>query len=223
MAHDHWTLQRKRLAEDVSKTTKIRNRRIIDAIASVPREHFVTETLRSHAYEDRALPLTEEQTISQPSMVAIMLQELDCGPNDRVLEVGAGSGYAAALLGRIAGEVHAIELRPNLAHGARRVIERLGYDNVKIHVGDGSRGLAQFAPYDRILVSAGAAEIPEALVHDLAPGGRIAIPVGTDDFGQALMVGVKDADGTTHWKRTTPCIFVPLITDSEQASTAHSR
>jgi protein-L-isoaspartate(D-aspartate) O-methyltransferase len=143
-------------------------------------------------------------------MIAVMLQALALEPHHRVLEVGAGSGYAAALLGQLAREVYAIEIVPELAQRAKKRMAALGITNVQIVVGNGRRGLPAFGPYDRILVSAGSADVPEELLTQLAPGGRIAIPVG-DDLGQQLVIGVKDASGSMQWESSIPCIFVPLV------------
>jgi len=156
------------------------------------------------------VPLDEGQTVSQPSMIAIMLGELDCLADHLALEVGAGSGYAAALLGQLVREVHAVELRPSLAERARANLDRAGASNVHVVQGDGRWGLPARAPFDRILVSAAPTQIPDALVAQLAPGGRLTIPVG-DEHGQTLMVGEKSRHGNMRWQRTVPCIFVPLV------------
>jgi protein-L-isoaspartate(D-aspartate) O-methyltransferase len=143
-------------------------------------------------------------------MIAIMLRALDCQPRDRVLEVGAGSGYAAALLSPLCSEVFAIEIRPALAAKARQMLAAVGANNVRIHVGDGNAGLPERAPFDKILVSAGAREVPAALLEQLAPGGRIAIPVGNSD-AQTLLVGVREQSGEIAWTNGISCMFVPLI------------
>jgi protein-L-isoaspartate(D-aspartate) O-methyltransferase len=207
---DGYLQERERMVRRIRGTTSIEDPRILAAFMSVPRHLFVPESQRSSAHDDRALPLFEMQTISQPSMIAVMLQALDCQPRDRVLEVGAGSGYAAALLGRLAEEVDAIEIRPSLAARGRQTLTTLGYDNVRIHVGDGAMGLPALAPFDKILVSAGARHIPTALIAQLAPGGRIAIPVGDSD-AQTLLVGERTGDGEMSWVRSISCMFVPLI------------
>jgi len=199
-----------RLAERVRASTEIDDPHILHAFATVPRHEFLAEAQREAAYEDRALPLDDGQTVSQPSMIAIMLRELACEAGQRALEVGAGSGYAAAVLGRLVGEVYAIELRPALARRARANLERAGTTNVHVVEGDGSRGLIAHAPYDRILVSAAPNRIPDALVEQLAIGGRIAIPVG-DERTQTLLVGRKTGPRSVDWRRTVPCIFVPLV------------
>jgi len=187
--------------------------RILAAFASVPRERFVPEALTAKAYEDRALPIGQDQTISQPSMVALMLGALAPAPGDRALEVGAGSGYAAAVLSRLVREVEAVEIRPVLAERATHVLAELGYDNVRVHLGNGELGLPDHAPFDVILVSAGARATPRALVAQLAPGGRIAVPVG-DPRLQTLLVGRRDTGGGIGWERRVRCVFVPLVSEA---------
>ena len=196
--------------ERIRASTDLHDVRILQAFADVPRHQFLAEAQLEIAYEDRAVPLDDGQTVSQPSMIAIMLQELACEPGQRALEVGAGSGYAAAVLGRLVAQVYAIELRPALAVRARAALERSGVTNVQVIQGDGSRGLAEHAPFDRILVSAAPTRIPEALIAQLAVGGRIAIPVG-DERSQTLVVGYKTGPDDLTWERTVPCIFVPLV------------
>jgi protein-L-isoaspartate(D-aspartate) O-methyltransferase len=202
--------ERQALAERIRTSTRIEDMRILNAFANVPRHEFLSETQRSIAYEDRAVPLDEGQTISQPSMIAIMLSELGCHAQHRALEVGAGSGYAAAVLAQLVREVHAVELRSTLAEAARLNLARSGTLNVRVVEGDGRAGLPAHAPFDRILVSAAPREVPEALVAQLALGGRLAIPVG-DEHSQTLLVGEKDEQGQVSWRRTVPCIFVPLV------------
>jgi protein-L-isoaspartate(D-aspartate) O-methyltransferase len=192
--------------------TGIDNPRILGAFLEVPRHAFVNPAQLEVAYDDRALPLDEAQTISQPSMVAIMLQELALEPEHRVLEVGGGSGYAAALLSRLVQRVDSIEIRPQLAERARRILERLGYDNVRIHVGDGRRGLPEAAPFDRILVSAAAESIPAALGDQLVPGGLLAIPRGTGQT-QHLAIATRTDRGALEVRRSVSCVFVPLVGD----------
>ena len=201
---------RQHLVERIRASTDLRDARILQAFADVPRHEFLSEAQLEIAYEDRAVPLDDGQTVSQPSMIAIMLQELACEPGQRALEVGAGSGYAAAVLGRLVAQVYAIELRPALAIRARAALERSGVTNVQVIQGDGSRGLADHAPFDRILVSAAPTRIPDALIAQLAVGGRIAIPVG-DERSQTLVVGHKIGPDDLTWERTVPCIFVPLV------------
>jgi protein-L-isoaspartate(D-aspartate) O-methyltransferase len=202
--------QRQHLVERIRASIDLSDARILQAFADVPRHEFLSEAQREIAYEDRAVPLDDGQTVSQPSMIAIMLQELACEPGQRALEVGAGSGYAAAVLGRLVAHVYAIELRPALAARARAALERSGVRNVHVVEGDGSRGLADYAPYDRILVSAAPARVPDALVAQLAVGGKIAVPVG-DERSQTLVIGHKTGPDSVDWQRRWPCIFVPLV------------
>lgn len=209
MAADH-SAERARMVERIRRATGIEDASVLSAFARVPRHEFVPERERAHAYEDRALPLSEDQTISQPSMIAIMLHALGCRPEHRALEVGAGCGYAAALLAVLCREVDAVEIRPKLAAGAAALLARLEFDNVRVHATDGRLGLPERAPFDRILVSAGAHSVPAALLDQLAPAGRIAIPVG-GDWGQTLMIGDKQPNGSVQWRHDVPCMFVPLV------------
>jgi protein-L-isoaspartate(D-aspartate) O-methyltransferase len=210
MQRDEFETDRAKLVDRVRKTTGITDERVLQALMRVPRHCFVPPAELFVAHEDRALPLSENQTISQPSMVAIMLDALRCSPEDRALEVGAGSGYAAALLAQLVAEVDAIEIRPLLAERARQTLASLGIDNVHVYARDGSQGMPERAPFQRILVSAGAASLPERLVDQLAPGGRIAIPIG-NEVTQTLRVGERRAGGEVHWEDSVPCMFVPLV------------
>lgn len=164
----------------------IRDPRVLAAMRTVPRERFVGAGMEEHAYEDSPLPIGADQTISQPYIVALMAQAAEIAPGDRVLEVGAGSGYAAAVLSRLAGRVVAIERHASLAGEARERLAALGYDNVAVHVGDGSTGWPGDAPYDAILVAASAPEPPPALCAQLAIGGRLVVPVDAGDDHQRL-------------------------------------
>ena len=161
---------------------------VLDAFRQVPREAFVPEELREFAYEDGPLPIGQGQTISQPYIVALMIEAAGVSPGDRVLEVGAGSGYAAAVMSRIAGEVFAIERHAALAEAAQRRLLELGYDNASIICGDGSVGLADEAPFDAILVAAGGDKVPEPLKAQLKIGGRLVVPVGGEDMQSLLCV-----------------------------------
>jgi protein-L-isoaspartate(D-aspartate) O-methyltransferase len=202
--------EREALAKTVLENTGVTDPRILDAFRSVPRDAFVPSDLLELAYQDRALPIGEGQTISQPSMIALMLAALAPAATDQALDVGTGSGYAAALLGQLTAHVHAVEILPDLALRARRTLARLGVNNVEVEVGDGAEGQRRHAPFDVILVSAAARTMPRRLLDDLAPGGRIAIPLG-DERAQHLMVGHRRRDGELVWERRTPCVFVPLV------------
>jgi protein-L-isoaspartate(D-aspartate) O-methyltransferase len=202
-----------KLADAIEASADVHDPRILAAFRAVPRERFVPEELAAFAWDDRALPIGEGQTISQPSMLALMFAALAPQPNDRALEVGAGSGYAAALLGQLTCHVEALEIRPELAERAQRTLSAIGASNVHVSVGNGEHGLPERAPFDVIMVSAGTRATPPELVQELAPGGRIAIPVG-DRAGQHLFVGRRERDGELVWERRVPCVFVPLVRDA---------
>lgn len=188
----------------------IRDARVLAAMREVPRERFVRAGLAEFAYRDSPLPIEEEQTISQPWIVAAMAEAADLTPEDRVLEVGAGSGYAAAVLGRIASHIFAIERRPALAALARGRMSALGYGNVEIRVGDGTCGLEAEAPFDAILVSASGPEVPPALRQQLAIGGRLVIPVG--EPGAQKLWKLTRTDETHFAEQDLGAVaFVPLI------------
>jgi protein-L-isoaspartate(D-aspartate) O-methyltransferase len=183
---------------------------ILDAFRAVPRERFVPGHLQSSAYADGALPIACSQTISQPYIVALMIHSARVGPESRVLEVGAGSGYAAALLGRLAGEVIAIERIPELAEAARERLQALGIANVAIVTADGTRGWPGRAPYDAILVAATAAEPPRALLDQLTDGGRLVIPLGSPALGETLVRITRHGERFEE-EPLTGVRFVPLI------------
>jgi len=189
----------------------IRDRHVLDAMRTVPRERFVDEQMREFAYEDSPLPIGEGQTISQPYIVALMIEAAEVAPGDRVLEVGAGSGYAAAVMSRIAKTVHTIERHAPLAGQARERFQSLGYDNIELRVGDGTRGWAEAAPFDAILVAAGAPETPQALREQLAVGGRLLIPVGDEESGQRLRRITRTGREQYEQDDLGGVRFVPLI------------
>jgi protein-L-isoaspartate(D-aspartate) O-methyltransferase len=184
---------------------------ILDAFREVPREEFVDEEHRRWAYDDNPLPIEAGQTISQPYIVALMIEAAAIAPGGKVLEVGAGSGYAAAVISRIAERVVAIERHGELAHIARERMARLGYDNVRIIQGDGTRGCADEAPFDAILAAASGSHVPKPLVDQLAPGGRLVMPVGDPGFVQELVKVTKRPEGTTRQENLGGVRFVPLI------------
>ena len=187
----------------------IRNERVLEAMERVPRELFVPAELRERAYDDAALPISAGQTISQPYMVARIVEELGLDGDEAVLDVGTGSGYQAAVLAELADHVDTIERIPELADQAKRNLEEAGYDQVDVHQGDGSRGYAQGAPYDAIAVAAAAPGFPQALYDQLTVGGRLVVPVG-GRRGQRLEVIVRSPEGPAVLK-SVPCRFVPLV------------
>ena len=188
----------------------IEDERVLAAMARVPRELFVAPELREAAYADAALPIGEGQTISQPYMAALICEQLALQGDERVLDVGTGSGYQAAVLAELAAEVHSIERIPELAQRARANLAAAGYgDRVQLHVGDGTRGVPESAPFAAIAVAAAALEAPPALYEQLEPRGRLVVPVGGSD-GQWLEVVVRTPEGPAVL-RTVPCRFVPLV------------
>jgi protein-L-isoaspartate(D-aspartate) O-methyltransferase len=197
------------MVEDQLRRRDIVDERVLAAMERVPRELFVPPDLRSRAFDDAALPIGVGQTISQPYMVARILEELGLDGDERVLDVGTGSGYQAAVLAELADEVHTIERIPELAEQAEQSLAEAGYDRVQVHVGDGSRGLPEHAPYDAVAVAAAAPGFPQALYDQLRPGGRLVVPVG-GRHGQRLEVIVRTPEGPAVL-RSVPCRFVPLL------------
>jgi protein-L-isoaspartate(D-aspartate) O-methyltransferase len=189
----------------------IRSERVLHAMAEVPRQEFVPHALVEFAYEDTPLPIDEEQTISQPYIVALMLEALELTENDRVLDVGTGSGYAAAVASRIASEVYGIERHASLARAAAERCSNLGYTNVQIRQGDGTRGWPEYAPFDAIMVAAGGPDVPESLKEQLAIGGRLVIPVGESPRVQNLYRFRRTGADTWQHQDLGPVAFVPLI------------
>jgi protein-L-isoaspartate(D-aspartate) O-methyltransferase len=182
---------------------------VLRAMGEVPREEFVPEEMRRSAYNDSALPIGYEQTISQPWVVAAICQALHLRGGENVLEIGTGSGYSAAILARLASRVVSLERVPELAEGARRSLDRLGIDNVEVVVGDGSRGYPQEAPYDAIAVHAATPEAPHSLLAELAPDGKLVVPIATGSAD--LLTAFVREDGNLHQETIGPCRFVPLI------------
>jgi protein-L-isoaspartate(D-aspartate) O-methyltransferase len=182
--------------------------RVLAAMERVPRHRFVPEELRDRAYGDHPLPIGHEQTISQPYIVAFMTEAARIGPSDRVLEIGTGSGYQAAILAEVAGEVFSIELIPELADGARRVLTELGYSGIQVRTGDGYAGWPEHAPFDAIIVTAAPDHIPPALVEQLRVGRRMVIPVGRGE--QEMLVVTRTATGIER-ESVFPVRFVPMV------------
>jgi protein-L-isoaspartate(D-aspartate) O-methyltransferase len=187
----------------------IDDERVLEAMAAVPREHFVPDAVRDSAYNDSALPIGHEQTISQPWVVAAICQALRLEGNENVLEIGTGSGYSAAVLARLAKRVLSLERVPELADTARQRLDELGVDNVEVIVGDGSRGYPREAPYDAIAVHAATPEAPHSLLAELAPDGRLVVPIATGS-ADLLTLFLRE-NGDMHQATIGPVRFVPLI------------
>jgi protein-L-isoaspartate(D-aspartate) O-methyltransferase len=187
----------------------IRDSRVLGAMLAVPRHIFVPAELAAGAYDDHPLPIGEEQTISQPYMVASMSEALELSGRESVLEIGAGSGYQTAVLCLLARKVHSVESRPALADAARERLSRLGYRHVHIHVGDGTMGWLETAPYDAILVTAAAPAVPEPLLAQLAEGGRMVLPVGPPEAQYLQRIRRRGGDFIT--EDLCQCRFVPLV------------
>jgi protein-L-isoaspartate(D-aspartate) O-methyltransferase len=204
------TLRQRMVAEQL-RARGISDDRVLNAMSRVPREEFAPERFRDQAYSDHPLPIAEGQTISQPYIVALMLESLQITPADKVLEIGTGSGYVTALLAEMTAFVISIERHAALADSARELLSDMGYQNVKIVAGDGSRGFPDAAPYDAMIVSAAARELPRELIHQLADGGRLIIPVGSADSQQLQLI--RKRDGAAIVSPRELCRFVPLISD----------
>jgi protein-L-isoaspartate(D-aspartate) O-methyltransferase len=207
------TTARQRMVDSQLRDRGVSDPRVLDAMRSVPRHEFVPEPYRAQAYEDHPLPIGDGQTISQPYIVALMLESLQLTPGDKVLEVGTGSGYVTALLAELAAQVFSIERHPALAERARNVLAALGYANVRVFTGDGALGLPACAPFDAILVSAAALHVPPALLSQLREGGRMIIPIGSSDSQQLQfirMVNGKPLNSPREHVR-----FVPQVPNQE--------
>ena len=188
----------------------VKDPRVLHALASVPREDFVPPDQRPYAYEDRPLPIGHDQTISQPSLVALMTELLKLKPGDKVLEIGTGSGYQAAILAKLTDQVHTIEIIPELAKTARATLTRLGYKSVKVKTGDGYLGWKEYAPYDAIIVTCAPDHVPKPLADQLKEGGRMVIPVGPDAGVQTLYL-LEKRKGKLASTAVVPVRFVPLV------------
>lgn len=210
ISRDDLMLQRRlTMVERQLRARGISDPRVLAAMQTLPRHLFVPPEGRDRAYDDSALPIGWGQTISQPYMVALMLQALELRGTERVLDIGTGSGYQAALLGMLAERVHSVEIVPELVEQSRGVIEGLGLDNVHVSLGDGSTGLISHAPFDAIVVAAGAPEVPSDLLDQLSSTGTLVIPVGGLS-GQELR-RIRRVEGDLRQDTLTPCIFVPLV------------
>jgi protein-L-isoaspartate(D-aspartate) O-methyltransferase len=209
LQRDSFQAQREQMVRAQLEERGIRDPRVLVAMREVPRHEFVPEALQADAYEDHPLPIDSGQTISQPYIVAVMLEHLGLQATDRVLEVGTGSGYVTAVLSRMCAEVYSIERHAQLAGSAEHTLKRLGCSNVMIAVGDGSQGWHEYAPYDAILISAATSEMPPALFAQLREGGRMIVPVGSF-LSQELQL-IRKVGGQVETELLEGCRFVPLV------------
>jgi len=203
--------QRRRMVERQIAARGVRDPAVLEAMRNVPRHEFVPPSLRGSAHDDGPLPIGEGQTISQPYIVALMTEALRVGPADRVLELGTGSGYQAAVLATIVDSVFTIEYLPGLARAAAELLARLGYDNVVVRAGDGWQGWPERAPFDAALVTFATPEVPPALVEQLVVGGRLCVPLGESHGVQELMLYTKDEKGRLSGRSLCPVRFVPVL------------
>jgi protein-L-isoaspartate(D-aspartate) O-methyltransferase len=201
--------RRHQMVETQLRQRGIHDARVLAALERVPRHEFVSEPYRDQAYDDNPLPIGNAQTISQPYIVALMLELLALNPHDIVLEVGTGSGYQTALLAELAARVDSVERYPGLAAAAQSVLQRLGYTNFEIRVGDGSLGMPDHAPFDAIIVSAATPQLPQALFDQLREGGRLVVPIGPVDAQQLQQITKRE--GRPKISQAVGCRFVPLI------------
>src|SRR5688500_8569051 len=211
-SEEEFAAQRRKLVE-VLKSQGLKSRTVLDALLKVPRHKFVPASHRQRSYENRPLPIGHEQTISQPFIVGYMTEAADIAPGDRVLEIGTGSGYQAAVLGELAKEVYSIEIVPSLADSARNLLRELGYKNVQVKTGNGYLGWPEHAPFDAIVVTAAPDEVPQALVNQLALKGKMVIPIGSTF--QEMVIITRDESGVVE-RRTIPVRFVPMTGKPKQ-------
>ena len=209
MTNQEFEARARNMVENQLRARGIRDERVLEAMRRVPRHEFVPAEMVKAAYDDRPLPIGEHETISQPYIVAAMTQAARVAPGDKALEIGAGSGYQAAILAEMGAEVYAAEINPQLAEEARERLARLGYRNVEVFAGDGSEGLASHAPYDVVIMSAATPSVSPLLLGQLAEGGRLVAPVGHLRYQQLLLISKQGGRITTH--QLDPCQFVPLI------------
>ena len=208
---DSYENQRKIMVEDQIKRRGVKDVGVLKAVQKVEREKFVPEKYRDLAYSDNPLPIGHQQTISQPYIVAYMTEHLQVSKSHNVLEIGTGSGYQAAILAEMAHHVFTIEIIPELAESAEKVLMELGYENITVRTGDGYKGWPEEAPFDRIMVTAAPNEIPEKLVEQLAPNGRMILPVGGSIFAQYLWLVQKDKEGIVTKEKILAVRFVPMV------------
>jgi protein-L-isoaspartate(D-aspartate) O-methyltransferase len=209
MQEEHYDTLRRRMVAEQLWHRGIRDQRVLEAMRVVPRHLFVPGAWRAQAYEDMPLPIGHQQTISQPYIVALMLEALQLTGRERVLEVGAGSGYQAALLGWLARHVYTVEIVPELVQSARQLLSQLGYENVEVVAANGSLGWKAGAPYDAIIVAAASPVVPHSLVEQLQEGGRLVLPVG--EFFSQVLLRVRKRRGEIVTENLGDCAFVPLV------------
>jgi len=214
-APDAYVAERQRLVAEQLKARDITDPRVLAAMGAVPRHRFVPDTLASRAYNDHPLPIGSGQTISQPYIVALMSQWAEVKPGHKVLEVGTGSGYQAAILAELTDQVFSVELLPELAESARNRLRALGYERIQVRCGDGYQGWPEEAPFDAILVTATAPEVPQALKQQLKEGGRLVIPVGSPGTVQQLL-RLRKVQGELREEERLPVLFVPLVKPGEE-------
>lgn len=214
-AKDPYAAARQTMIENDLKARDIRDPAVLKAMERVPRHRFVADSLQDEAYADYPLPIGEGQTISQPYIVAFMTQGLALNKADRVLEIGTGSGYQAAVLAEVAGEVYTIEIKPALAKKAADLLPALGYANIKVRAGDGFFGWQEYAPFDAIVLTCAVDKIPQPLIDQLRDGGRIILPVGSSLWGQSLLLGVKHGKKLDS-RDILPVRFVPMTGKAQQ-------
>ena len=202
---------RKLMIKNQLQSRGIRDDAVLKVMRSVERHNFVPDNYRDRAYSDGPLPIGHGQTISQPYIVAFMTEQLQVSSQHKVLEIGTGSGYQAAILGELAKHVFTIEIIPELAEGAKNILNHLSYKNITVRAGDGYKGWPEEAPFERIMVTAAPAEVPQTLVDQLAPGGRMILPVGAQFLVQYLWVIEKDDQGTVTKEKILPVRFVPMV------------
>jgi protein-L-isoaspartate(D-aspartate) O-methyltransferase len=212
---ERFAVLRQKMVNAQLRARGIRDERVLAAIRKVPRHLFVADEDRESAYEDHPLPIGESQTVSQPYIVAFMLEALSLDGSERVLEIGTGSGYQTALLAELVQQVYSVERIQSLARAAQAILQRLGYNSVRLIVGDGSRGWVEYAPFDAIVVSAAAPRIPQVLLEQLREGGRMVIPVGPSEAQELKLV--RRREGRTVVTNLEGCRFVPLIGDEGYA------
>ena len=202
---------RKLMIKNQLQSRGIRDDAVLEVMRSVERHNFVPENYRDRAYSDGPLPIGHGQTISQPYIVAFMTEQLQVSSQHKILEIGTGSGYQAAILGELAKHVFTIEIIPELAEGAKNILNHLSYKNITVRAGDGYKGWPEEAPFERIMVTAAPTEIPQTLIDQLAPGGRMILPVGAQFLVQYLWVIEKDDQGTVTKEKILPVRFVPMV------------